>query len=59
MQQDQFRKDLLFKYEPTRFSLEDKKRIEETASQGINDIELIDLVDLYDINLDNTSVSPY
>ncbi|QKG78549.1 XRE family transcriptional regulator [Streptococcus canis] len=43
--------------EPTRFSLEDKKRIEETASQGINDIELIDLVDLYDINLDNTSVS--
>lgn len=43
--------------EPTRFSLEDKKRIEETASQGINDIELIDLVDLYNINLDNTSVS--
>lgn len=43
--------------ELTKFSPEDKKRIEETASQGINDIELIDLVDLYDINLDNTSVS--
>ncbi|HHT7805806.1 TPA: hypothetical protein ACT2HI_001303 [Streptococcus suis] len=43
--------------ELAKFSPEDKKRIEETASQGINDIELIDLVDLYDINLDNTSVS--
>lgn len=43
--------------EPARFSLEDKKRIEKTASQGINDIELVDLVELYDINLDNTDVS--
>lgn len=43
--------------EPTRFSLEDKKRIEKIASQGINDIDLVDLVDLYDINLDNPSVS--
>lgn len=45
--------------EPTRFSLEDKKRIEKIASQGINDIDLVDLVELYDINLDNTSVTRY
>ena len=43
--------------EPTRFSLEDKKRIEEAAAQGLSEIDLIDLVDLYDINLDNTSVN--
>ena len=45
--------------EPTRFSLEDKKRIEKIASQGINDIDLVDLVELYDINLDNTNVTRY
>lgn len=45
--------------EPTRFSLEDKKRIEEAAAQGLSEIDLIDLVDLYDINLDNTSVNRY
>ena len=43
--------------EPTRFSLEDKKRIEEAAAQGLSEIDLIDLVDLYGINLDNTSVN--
>lgn len=43
--------------EPTRFSLEDKKRIKEAAAQGLSEIDLIDLVDLYDINLDNTSVN--
>ncbi|HEP1254088.1 TPA: helix-turn-helix transcriptional regulator [Streptococcus pyogenes] len=43
--------------EPTRFSQEDKKKIEKTASQGINDIDLVDLIELYDINLDNTNVS--
>lgn len=43
--------------EPTRLSQEDKKRIEKTASQGINDIDLVDLIKLYDINLDNTNVS--
>lgn len=43
--------------EPTSFSLEDKKRIEEAAAQGLSEIDLIDLVDLYDINLDNTSVN--
>ena len=45
--------------EPTRFSLEDKKRIEKIASQGINDSDLVDLVELYDINLDNTNVTRY
>ena len=45
--------------EPTRFSLEDKKRIEKIASQGINDIDLVDLIELYDINLDNTNVTRY
>lgn len=43
--------------EPTRFSQEDKKKIKKTASQGINDIDLVDLIELYDINLDNTNVS--
>ncbi|NQP67723.1 hypothetical protein HO906_08860 [Streptococcus suis] len=43
--------------ETTKFSLEDKKRIEALASQGISDIDLANLVDLYDINLDNPDVS--
>lgn len=30
--------------EPTRFSLEDKKRIEEAAAQGLSEIDLMDLV---------------
>lgn len=43
--------------EKAKFSPEDKKRIEEAASQGMNDIEISELVDLYDINLDNPSIS--
>lgn len=45
--------------EPTRFSPEDKKRIEKITSQGINDIDLVNLFELYDSNLDNTNVTRY
>lgn len=45
------------KLEPTRFSVEDKNRIETMASSGMTDIEIANLAELYDINLDNPRVS--